>query len=290
MLATMNPNGAQPRNDSFDVLTIANPSPTPFEVYYGSELHAIIQPQKAIQLVKLIAGDSNHGAIKHLIDRMCRLNGKPKNEPSVRAAWYSKIVINQKVSHMPTLPTILDQAREINRELAQNPVAAAVQTTPNLPTPTQPIDANGFPKTNPAWKFDPLTGAPLAAPKTVITPESVDISHIEIQSAEQTLPTVAGIAPTAPLPPHPNPEANDLLNGIRRTDSDDGKVIGEVPAEDEPATVEPPKRTETPTKEQLIEYARDVMFMNIDDPKTRLELEKQDVSQLMDTLKYDIYA
>ena len=38
----------------FDILTIFNPSPTPYEVYYNSELYKTIQPGKAIRVVKMI--------------------------------------------------------------------------------------------------------------------------------------------------------------------------------------------------------------------------------------------
>lgn len=307
----MNPNSAPaPRNDSFDVLTIFNPSKTDFPVYYNSELHAVIQPGKAIQLVKLIAGDSNHGAIKHLVDRMCRLQGKPKNEPAVRNSWIPVIVLSSKKNHMPTIPTIVDQARAINERLANQPVdvplpnapAPSLATTPSLAPAAPTANASDQEYVNAGYKFHPVTGALLSStPKEIITPESIDTSKIEIQSAEATLPQtavaplpggVAGTPPVAIIPPHPNADAENLLAGIRKTDTDDteGKVIGEVPAEEEPAAPDEARWPEAPTKEDLLTYAKDVMMMNVDEPKTRLALEAQTVDQLKATLKYDRFA
>lgn len=271
--------GAQPRNDSFDVITIFNPSDRPFEVFFNSELHAVIPSGQAIPLVKMIAGDSNYGAVKHLIDRMCRQQGVPISDPRARARWVSKVILSQKVGDMPIMPTPVDQARAINQSLQSQPLDVEV---PTLPTSAQPVAPQAD------WLFDPKTGERLAPAKVGIKPEDIDTSHVVIAAAQGgvALPGTGAVA----LPPHPNPEADALLTGIRRTDDDGGRTIGEVPAEDAPPTPPTPTRTLTPTKEELITYANDVLMMNVNDPTTRLELEKQTVAQLMTTLNYDAYA
>lgn len=283
----MNPTSqATPRSDLFDVLTIYNPSETPFEVWYNSELHAVIQPRKAVQLVKLIAGDAQYGAVKHLIDRMCRLQGKSVNDPIARNAWYEVVIVKQARNELPTMPTLLDQARVVNQSLAGHPIDVMPIKTPPL------LDANGVTKKDPTWRFDPVTGERLDQ-KPAITPDQIDTSHIEIQGAETILPPSAGV-PNGAIPSAPirtgDATTDNILTGIRSTDADDARTIGEVPAVEPPAAPEAPKRTENPTKEDLIAYAKDVLMMDVNDATTRLELEKQDVAQLKDTLKYDVYA
>lgn len=287
----MNPTSqAAPRSDLFDVLTIYNPSETPFEVWYNSELHAVIQPKKAVQLVKLIAGDAHYGAVKHLIDRMCRLQGKSVNDPMARNAWYEVVIVKQARNELPKVPTLLDQARAVNQSLTGHPIdVMPIKTPPQL-------DANGTAKKDPTWKFDPVTGARLDQ-KPVITPDQIDTSHIEIQGqgAETILPQGAmGTVPAVALPSAPirtgDTATDNLLGSIRKGDEEDARVIGEVPAAEEPAALDEPKRTANPTKEDLITYAKDVLMMDVNDPQTRLELEKQTVDELKNTLKYDIYA
>lgn len=282
----MNPTSqAAPRSDLFDVLTIYNPSETPFEVWYNSELHAVIQPMKAVQLVKLIAGDAQYGAVKHLIDRMCRLQGKSVNDPMARNAWYEVVVVKQTRNELPTTPTLLDQARQVNQSLGGHPIDVMPIKTPPMPQ----LDANGALKKDPAWKFDPVTGERLEA-KPVITPSQIDTSHVEIQSAT----TPVGAVPTGIMPPAPirtgDPTTDNILGGIRKGDEEDARTIGEVPAAEAPAAPDEPKRTANPTKEDLITYAKDVLLMDVTDPTTRLELEKQTIEELKSTLKYDIYA
>lgn len=289
----MNPRTPTQRNDSFDVLTIYNPSDEPFDVFYNSELHATIQPRKALQLVKLIAGDGNHGAIKHLIDRMCRLQGKQRNEPSVRAAWFEKIVLNQKTSSLPKIPDVIDLARQANRELAQQQVdlpTPSIDPQPSLSVPADDSSENAKYIAS-GFKFHPVTGVPLTAATPVITPDQVDTAHVEMQTGTAATPITAPL-PAAPLP-HPDPATNAILQGIRTPGSNDGtgKVIGE---EIDPGSETPyvPEKNwpEAPTKEDLLRYAKDVVMMNVDDPKTRSSLESQTVDQLKDTLKYDVYA
>ena len=281
-----------PRNDAFDVLTIYNPSSQPFPVYYNSELHAIIQPGKAIQLVKLIAGDIENGAIKHLIDRMCRLNGKPRNDPNTRNAWYQKVVINHKSNVLPKVLTLEDQAKLANAELSHHPVDVPPASLTAKPT----IDPNST-SVNSNWKFDPITGAPLTKKTPVITPDQVDTSNVEIQQTSETLPDASGTSPnstpTVPPPVHPDPATNTILEGIRgeHTGDDGERVIGEVPPSTEEKPYVPTKNwPDNPTKEDLMRYAKDVTMMNVDDPTTKLALEKQTVEELKATLKYDPFA
>lgn len=299
----MNPNqpqGAAPRDDSFDVITVYNPSPDPFPVYYNSALQAVIQPGKAIQLVKLVAGDENRGAVKHLIDRMCRLNNKPKNEPAVRSAWIEKIVLRESVNHAPVLTTLEAQALAVNQDLAKQPLDVPAPSIPEPVAPTPSLAQEPTLPTPPApsnnWKFDPMTGKPLAT-KPVITPESVDVSHVEIQSAQATLPPAAAsvvnpIPVVAPLPVTGDPVADAALNDFRGNGKDgEARVIGEeIPAVDAPPPPLVPTRPENPTREDLVAYARDVVMMDINEETTRQMLADMPVDQLKNELKYDMYA
>jgi len=297
---------AAPRNDSFDVLTVYNPSNEPFPVYYNSELHAVIQPHKAIQLVKLIAGDDQHGNIKHLIDRMCRLNKKQKNDPVVRSAWLSKILVSQHVNHLPKIPDLIDLAKQANQSLAKNPVYdPSIPETPSLsPTPpvasTLPSQTAALPPDaqeyiNMGYKFHPVTGQPLFAPSAPpVTPESVDTSHVEIQLTPG-VPSAAipGVVPPSPVIPSTGHQQTDtLLAGIRgEHSSDDGeRVIGEVTDTPETPVTFTKNWPDNPTKEDLLRYAQTVTMLNIEDPKTKLQLEAQSIDELKATLKYDVFA
>lgn len=276
------PQGAAPRNDSFDIVTLYNPSTTPFEVWYNSELHTVIQPGKAVQLVKMIAGDNDHGATKHLVDRMVRqqLGAAGKNNPAARSAWLAKIVINQQANSLPVLPTVYEQAKALNEELANKPVDMPLPEAP-LPqiVPTPPIANSG-------WKFDPLTGKPIENKPTGISPDQVDTSRVEIQTSQSA--ALLGTLPGAVLP-HPDPETNTLLDNLRSGGEE--RVLGEqIINEDEPKVEPVATWPLEPTKEVLISYAEKVLLMNLSDDATRAQLEAQTPEQLKATLKYDPYA
>lgn len=286
---------AAPRNDLFDVLTVFNPSDKPFPVYYNSQLHATILPSKAVQIVKLIAGDQDNGNIKHLIDRMCRQQGKSKNDPVARQAWYSVILRDQSINSVPKLPTVEDQAIQINRNLAHQPVDVPLPSTAITP---QNVDTVGQPK-NPQWKFDPITGARLDEKKEGLRPDQIQVAQVEIQAnPNPVVPTATAPDPGAPapsipqmpLPTSPIPEDNAILGGIRKTEGDEARVVGDTGVT-EPVAPDAPNHPESPTKDYLIDtYAKNVLMMDVNDATTRLELEKQSVDQLKESLKYDRYA
>lgn len=251
--------GALPTNDAFNILTVFNPSSLPFEIWYNGELHKTIEPNKAAQVVKMVAGDANHGSIKHLIDRMCRLNKVSKNDEVVRMEWYDVIVRNQVVNAIPAAPTVEQTVLNINKSLD-----------------------NPEPK-NPDWKFDPLTGAPIIDKTPVITPDQVDTSNIEIQPETAGTGMAGGITP--PPPPHPDGETNSILTSMRN--GGEARVMSEQVMIEEAPKV-PEKRTEKPTREQLMTFAGTIMAIN--DPQTKAKLDAMTDEQLAAELRYEEVA
>lgn len=163
------------KQDLFDIVTVYNPSKKDFQVFYNSSLHKTIPAGKAINLVKLVAGDSNHGAIKHLIDYLCREQGVNKNDPTARAKWHEIVVRSSQANAIPVIPTLEDQALRISQTLPE--VEPEV-----IPTPVAPI-----------------------------TPDQVDTSNIEI--VEQASSGDVAIDPS--VVPHPDSETNSILEGMR---------------------------------------------------------------------------
>lgn len=280
----MNPS----KTDLFNIVTIFNPSSEPFQVWYDSELFATIPAGRAVQLTKLIAGDANHGNVKHLIDRMIlkSAGAARKNDPDLRAAWSEKIVLGDQVNSSPVIPTEIDLAKKLQKELLAQPVNVPLPTIEPAPTPPAlPTPAE------PEKRFDPYTGEPLAKKLTGITPDQVKTDNVEIVPVE-TGGLNADAILNKPLP-HPDPETNTILENLRS--KGDGEEEARVlRVEDEEADLPPapdqPKRTATPNKEELIEYARTVLMMDVNDEDTRKQLESRSVEELMSDLRYDVYA
>lgn len=259
------------RTDLFDILTVFNPSSSPFEVYYNSELHKIIPPGKAVHLVKMI-GEIN---IEHLIDRMCRQQGVSKNDPNARAAWRAKIVLNEARSATPIIPSEIDLAKQAQQQADIQPVPRQL---PIVEQPTKPE--------NPEWKFDPTTGEPIKPKVVGITPDQVKTDNVEVQ---QDAPS--GIAPTIPTEPpaHPDEETNQILNTMRS--SNEERSLGEqVINADETPVAPTANRPLNPSREDLMDYAKNVLMMNTEDPTTKAKLEAMDIETLKKEIKYDPYA
>lgn len=284
----MNP---QNQSDLFQVCTVYNPSNEPFEVFYNSEKFKTIPPRMAVQIIKMIAGNAKMGAVKHLVDRMIRQEGliASLNDPVLRAKWEGVILVHTAPSIMPAPQTESEKIHSAQKQAERQ----AAPVLPPTPTPTHtpnivPANANDKAYIEAGYKFHPVDGHELKAAPTGISAEQVDISKIQMAPDNEPTPNIAVSAalPTDPL----HPETNTLLDGIRNTDTEGSRVIGEAPIDEAPPAPDTPTRPENPTREDLMSFAKEALFMDVNDPSTRSRLDAMDVPTLIKELKYDRFA
>lgn len=271
----MNP--SIPQNDLFHIWTVFNPSTTPFEVRYNDELHKVIQPGKAVRLVKMVAAIN----VEHLIDRMVRQQaGAAKlHEPTLRAAWREKIVLDSENSNAPVVPTQLDQAKYINESLDKTPVNVVASTGASV---SQPVV-----NTNPAWKFDPATGEPIVNKPSGISPQDVKVENVQVQKddASVAMPSIDAV----PVP-HADPETNSILNSMRSGDKEEVRVIDVKDDGDTTPYAEPEKPKIEVTREVLMAFAQNELKMAVDDATTKSKLDAMSVEELSRELNYEALA
>lgn len=279
------------RNDAFDILTIYNPDTEPFQIVYGKEIHKTIQPKKAVRVIKMIG----ELALKHLVDRMCQKQNKSINDQTARDLWTKVILIDVESNSAPVPQTLEDQARAMTDKLNNSSDLERFLNSKNVVLP--PIPADGVVPATPApvvptptadnnWKFDPLTGKPITptiTPESVaITPEMIDPSKIEIQAGD-TNPVAAGamasLAQTPTIPPDP------AVASIIDRERGEAMVLPEQTIDDTPPIEFPVNAA--PTRQQLLDFAQNTLLMDLNDPKTKAELDKMTDQELANTLKYD---
>lgn len=288
------------QNDAFDILTLFNPDKEPFDIVYNKEIHKTIQPGKAVRVIKMIGSLG----LKHLVDRMCQLQGVPINNQAARDAWTKVILVDLESQQAPVPQTLLDQAKAMTEKLNQTsdlerflatkalpnaadlpvaapPTAPAYPVAPPVPAPAAPVVT---PQNH--WKFDPLTGDPITSvnpaptPETTgITPESIDTSNVEVQ-VNDTSPIGAAMASigNAGVPADPS-----VASILEREGAKQPHELPEVADDDTPAA---PVITKPRTRENMLAFAKDTLMMNLEDPKTKAELDAMTDDQLDDTLKY----
>lgn len=81
--------------------------------------------------------------------------------------------------------------------------------------------------------------------------------------------------------------SDPIVQGI--TSTGESRTLPEQKMDDAPAETQPQPKSD-PTREDLINFAKNTLMMNVEDPKTKAELESQDVEQLKKTLNYEAVA
>ena len=278
------------RNDAFDILTLYNPDTEPFPIIYGKEMHKVIQPKKAVRVIKMIG----ELALKHLVDRMCQKQGKAINDQGARDAWTKVILIDVESNDTPVPQTLEDQAKAMTDKLNNSTdlerfLASKNVTLPQIPAdggmPATPAPVAPAPTVAPTPKFDPYTGQPLASTVTpeavAITPESVDTSKVEIQTGD-TNPISSAMDSVNVAPPAPSDPA---VASIINRGQGETQVLAEQTIDETPPTEH--VVDSNPTRQQLMDFAQNTLLMDLNDPKTKAELDKMTDAELIVNLRYE---
>ena len=111
------------------------------------------------------------------------------------------------------------------------------------------------------------------------------VAQLNAQPAPVPAPEPTPAPPPAPTPavpqPEPQPEPEPVVEVT--PEPTPAPVVEEAPAPTVAEIVEQPQSTE-PTREQLYNYARGTLGMDLTDKNTQEALDKQDIPQLINTL------
>lgn len=288
---------------SFEIITLYNPSKEPFEIVYNNRIFRTIPPGKAMRLPKKPFGIL---AEKHLIDRMCNLEGKPTNDPIARTAWRKAVVIDEDIDNSEK---VLDPSDVMQRKLDRlnntNESGAVITcdvcgtksfnlqehktlnhpvTVPQAPTvPVAPV--------LPAQQVTVTQPVTPPAQQPLITPDQVTKEKVQLVSTSdpETIPAnpVLNERPQKErrLQSDPTDDVKSVISGVTGTVKEEHHELPAQKVEEEQTptyTVNP-----NPTREELISYAKSI-GMNIEDPKTKSFLDTADIPTLKKELNYGI--
>lgn len=254
------------QDDTFDIITIKNPSTDPFEVVYDNKSYGFLMPGQFKRFPRFLA----KLAVKHLIDHCLNKEGLQTNNQAGRDRWSAEIVMEEEITALPTstpqekLQADVDrmnQGSDLDRIMKKRAEAPA---TPQVFTPQAPII--------PA-PVDPVPSRPVAEAIPLPSPALASMGISTPTGAGMTLPEV-DMTEDVPVAPVPTPVPASV----------DPARMPQVPA---PIPMGNPAQ---PTRDQLYKYASETLAMDLSDSKTRAALDAQSEAQLVETLSYELGA
>jgi len=244
-------------NNDYRIVTIHNPSSEPFELFYNNSLTKTIPPKGYLKVPWNPLGIL---AEKHLIDRMCNINKKSTNDKVARGEYQKQILI-------------LDENDDTLQNLSESEVLQRKLDLLN--------------KTN---SSDMIKTCDMCQVKTFNMSEHKMLNHDEkppVPPVPQVAPVVETVAtppvPQAPVTPLQKESAKILANAVGKSGTQE---FPEQVIEDAPEATE--QHRGTPTREQLVAFAKDELLMKVDDPATAKVLAERDIDSLVRELHYPI--
>lgn len=271
------------------IITLWNKTKKPFDIIYDNKIWRTIPSNHAARIPLKPFGEL---AKKHLIDALCNENGQPTNDAQIRAKWEAEIILDRDSDNSTEVLTPEEVMKRQFDKLNGDNASETIKECPechtkvfnlaehNILNHNVPQDPTAQETAQETVQAAPAPQAPVEPPAPV-NPQATEQAPVIDNGSEMPVPVAK------PLPQ--TPQQKEMAHIIQGAVSNQGAQVLPEQKEEEnpaPAPVEPAKPN--PTREELITYARDELYMNVNDPKTKQFLDTAPLEDLVKELRYGI--